>query len=79
MRLAVLIIGIVCFVLSSCVVVISASMPIINGPRASWSEAMMGIVPGAVCGMLSLIIAIVGVVLVMMAPKDGAKTRADED
>ena len=79
MRLAVLIVGIVCFVLSSCVVVVSASMPIINGPRASWSEAMMGIIPGAVCGVLSLIIAVVGVVLVMMAPKASAKTRAEED
>ncbi len=85
MRLAVLIIGIVCFVLSSCVVVISASMPIINGPRASWSEAMMGIIPGAVCGVLSLIIAVVGVVLVMMAPKAGAdaikrsRKEADRD
>lgn len=52
---------------------VSASMPIINGPRASWSEAMMGIIPGAVCGVLSLIIAGVGLMLVMTAPKSDAE------
>lgn len=68
MRLAVLIVGLVCFVLSMCVVSVSVSLPIINGPRTSWSEAMAGIVPGAICGALSLLIAIVGLVLVLMAP-----------
>ena len=69
MRLAVLLVGVVCFLLSTCVVGISASMPIINGPRASWNEAMMGIVPGAICAALSLIIAIVGLILVLLAPQ----------
>jgi hypothetical protein len=78
MKLAVLLTGIVCFLLSTCVVGISASMPIINGPRASWNEAMMGIVPGAICAVLSLIIAIVGLILVLLAPTKGIVAR-DED
>jgi len=79
MRLAVLIVGIVLFLLSLCAVGISVSMPIINGPRASWNEAMMGIIPGSICSVLSLLIAIVGLVLVLMSPKATDKTRGDGD
>jgi hypothetical protein len=67
--MAVLIVGLVLFLLSFCAVGISVSLPIINGPRTSWSEAMMGIIPASICTFLSLLIAIVGLVLVLMAPK----------
>jgi TRAP-type mannitol/chloroaromatic compound transport system permease small subunit len=77
MRLAVLIVGVVFFLLSLCVTGVSASMPIINKGHASWSEAMMGIVPGAICAMLSLVIAVVGLVLVLMAPKADPKQQDD--
>lgn len=69
MRLAVLIVGVICFLLSLCVLGVSTSLPIINGPRTSWSEAMAGIIPAGICSVLSLIIAIVGLVLVLLAPK----------
>lgn len=69
MRLAVMIVGIVLFLLSLCAVGVSVSLPIINGPRTSWNEAMMGIIPASICSVLSLIIAVVGLVLVLMAPK----------
>ncbi len=82
MRIAVLIVGIIGVLVSLCVVGVSASMPIINGPRASWDEAMLGIVPGAICCSLSFIIGVVGLVLVLMAPAADAsskKKRRDED
>jgi hypothetical protein len=87
MRLAVLIVGIVLTLLSCCAAGISTSLPIINGPHTSWNEAMMGIIPASICSVLSLVIAVVGLVLVLMAPKTDARTkgtprpedRSDED
>lgn len=80
MRLTVLIVGIVLFLLSLCVVGISISMPIVNGPRVSWKEAMMGIIPASICTVLSFIIAVVGLVLLATAPKATAmKNDSNED
>jgi hypothetical protein len=69
MRLAVLIVGVIFLLLSCCGLGVSVSLPIINGPRTSWNEAMAGIIPGAICSVLSLIIVVVGLILVLMAPK----------
>lgn len=44
------------------VFIVSLLLPIVNGPRTSWEEAMMGIIPGACCSFTSLGILIGGVV-----------------
>ena len=77
MRMTVLIVGIVLTLLSCCALGISTSMPIINKGRASWNEALMGIIPASICSVLSLIIAIVGLVLVLMAPKVDAPKKSE--
>ena len=78
MRLAVLIVGIVCFLISVLVLVISFLLPIVNGPRTSWEEAMYGIIPGALCSALSLVLCVVGLVLVLTNRKPG-RARDDRD
>lgn len=74
-------IGLAGFVLSLGVFVVSLLLPMINGPRTSWQEAMIGIIPGAFCSLIFFILGVVGLILMLTAqpvvprrPRDG-----DED
>ncbi len=73
MRLAVLIAGLVGLVLSLGVLLVSLLLPIVNGPRTSWAEAAWGIVPGAICAFVCFVITVVGLVLMLIAPKPAAR------
>jgi len=42
----ILVLGILGLLLGLMVTGISVALPIVNGPRTSWAEAMYGIVPG---------------------------------
>jgi hypothetical protein len=75
-------IGLVLFLLSMAVFVVSLLLPIVNAPRTTWEEAAIGIIPGALCSMLSFVIAVVGLILWLIAPapaKPGRRDRADDD
>jgi hypothetical protein len=52
----VLVLGILGVVLGFAVTAISVALPIVNGPRTSWEEAMFGIIPGAIVLVLSFIV-----------------------
>ncbi len=83
MKKALLIVGIICTVLSLCGVGISFSMPFLNPGAASWKEALtLGVLPTSICFAISFIIALVGLVLVLMTPKEEGsrkKPRRDQD
>lgn len=48
--------GIGCALFGLCAValVICLALPIVNAPRTSWEEMMVGIIPSAVCTCLSV-------------------------
>jgi hypothetical protein len=48
--------------ISLAVLVVSVMLPIVNGPRTSWEEAMWGILPGACCSFTSLGIVVGGII-----------------
>ena len=55
--------GVVGLLLGASVFCVSLLLPPLTNGRASWEEAMYGIVPGALCAALSLVLAVVGLVL----------------
>jgi hypothetical protein len=63
----VLIAGASLLLVSLAALVISVLIPIVNAPRTSWDEAMLGIVPSGGCSCLSLMILLVGVVLLVVS------------
>ena len=61
----VLVFGILGVLLGLLVTGISVALPIINGPRTSWDEAMFGIVPGAFVLIVSFFIFLIGLIFVI--------------
>ncbi|MEZ5344415.1 MAG: hypothetical protein R2681_02570 [Pyrinomonadaceae bacterium] len=69
MRIAVLVIGILGVVLGLIVSGASLALPGVTSNRIDFEEAMIGVVIGVLVFIISLIIAIVGLVLVIMNRK----------
>lgn len=61
----VLVLGILGVLLGLLVTGVSVALPIVNGPRTSWDEAMFGIIPGAVVLVVSFFIFLIGLVFVL--------------
>jgi hypothetical protein len=61
----VLVLGLLGVLLGLLVTVISVLLPIVNGPRTSWDEAMLGIIPGVIVLVLSFPIFLLGLILVI--------------
>lgn len=61
----VLTLGVLGVLLGLLVAGISAALPIINGPRTSWEEAMFGIIPGMLVLVISFFIFLLGLVFVI--------------
>ena len=67
----VMILGILGVLLGLAVTVISAALPIVNGPRTSWEEAMLGIIPGIIVLFFSFLVFILGLIFVIKNRKKG--------
>jgi hypothetical protein len=61
----VLVLGILGILLGLAVTGISVALPIVNGPRTSWEEAMYGIVPGVFVLIVSFFIFLIGLIFVI--------------
>ena len=61
----VLVLGILGMLLGLAVTGISVALPIINGPRTSWEEAMYGIIPGSLFLVFSFFVFLVGLIFVI--------------
>ncbi len=61
----VLILGILGVLLGLLVTGISVALPIVNGPRTSWEEAMLGIIPGVIVLVLSFFVFLIGLIFVI--------------
>jgi hypothetical protein len=79
MAIALLIIGLAGFFLSGCVFIVSVLLPVVSNGKTSWDEAMMGIIPGGCCSLLSLVIAAVGLILMLTAKKEPRSRPRDEE
>ena len=71
MRIAVLVIGILGVLLGLAVTGVSLALPELTSNRVNFEEAAIGIVIGALVFIVSIAIAIVGVVLIIMNKKKG--------
>lgn len=70
MAKAALIVGLVGVVIALGVVAVSLLLPVLSDGRTSWDEAMLGIIPGAVCFFLSLIMSLIGLVMFLTQKKE---------
>ena len=61
----ILVLGILGVLLGLLVTGISVALPIINGPRTSWNEAMLGIIPGSIVLVLSFFVLVIGLIFVI--------------
>lgn len=61
------IVGGVLLAMSLLVLVVSLLLPIVNAGKASWDEAMLGIIPGAGCSCLSFFILLGGAIWLLAA------------
>ena len=61
----VLVLGILGVLLGLAVTGISVALPIVNGPRTSWEEAMYGIIPGAFVLIVSFFVFLIGLIFVI--------------
>lgn len=61
----VMVLGTLGVLLGLAVTGISVALPIVNGPRTSWEEAMYGIVPGSVVFVFSFFVFLIGFVFVI--------------
>jgi hypothetical protein len=64
---ATFLVGMIGFILSLMVLGISVLLPIVNGPRTSWREAAWGIIPGAGCSFVFLVVMLIGLFLMLNA------------
>lgn len=64
-----LVLGILGLLLGGGVFLVSVLLPPLTNGRTSWEEAMLGIIPGALLFLVSLIVAVVGLVLILMKRK----------
>jgi hypothetical protein len=60
-------VGCAFFALSFGVLLVSVALPVLTDGRTSWSEAMVGIVPGALCSTISFVILVGGLVWMFAA------------
>jgi ABC-type antimicrobial peptide transport system permease subunit len=67
----ILVLGILGLLLGLLVTGVSVALPIVNGPRTSWEEAMYGIVPGVFVLIVSFFIFSIGLVFVLKNRKRG--------
>ena len=49
------------------VLLISLALPVISDGKTNWEEAMLGIIPSAICGFLSFLLLAGGVVWLALA------------
>lgn len=70
MRKLPLILGILGMLLGGAILVVSLLLPPLTNGRTSWEEAMLGIIPGALILIASLVVAVVGVVILVMKRKN---------
>jgi hypothetical protein len=60
-------IGTALTLLCGLVLLISLALPVMSSGKTSWDEAMLGIIPSAICGFLSFLLLVGGVVWLTMA------------
>ncbi len=60
------VVGGVLLAMSVLVLVVSLLLPILNAGKASWNEAMMGIIPGAGCSCTSFLILMGGIIWLLV-------------
>lgn len=70
-----IVISFIGFFLSMCVLGVSLLLPILNGPRTKWSEAAIGIVPGAFCSLCFLMMMLVSIVMLVVKKPDGQQDQ----
>ena len=68
----VLVLGILGVLLGFAVTAISIALPIVEGPRISWNEAALGIIPGALFLIFSFFVFLVGLIFVIKNRKKKA-------
>jgi hypothetical protein len=61
-----------CLVISLLVLGVSLLLPALTDGRTSWDEAMLGIVPGALCSTLSFLILVGGLIWLWLGGRKGA-------
>lgn len=69
--------GVIGFILSLGLLGVSLLLPIVNGPHTSWSEAAIGIVPGALCSFIFLVVMLVGLFLWLNQQDRRISNKAD--
>ena len=67
--LVALILGLVGVLLGGGVLLVSLLLPALTDGRTSWDEALLGIIPGALVLLFSLVVSVVGLVLMIVARK----------
>jgi hypothetical protein len=67
--LVVLIVGVFGVLLGGGVLLVSLLLPVLTDGRTSWDEAMLGIIPGALLLVLSLVVAAAGAVVLIVKRK----------
>jgi len=72
----VLVLGILGVLLGLAVTGVSVALPIVNGPRTSWEEAMYGIIPGSVVLVISFFIFLIGLIFVLKNRKKRSPNNA---
>jgi hypothetical protein len=67
--LVALILGLVGVLLGGGVLLVSLLLPALTDGRTSWDEALLGIIPGALVLLFSLVVSVVGLILMIVARK----------
>jgi len=65
----IMVLGILGFLLGLFVTGVSLALPILTDGRTSWEEAMLGFIPGAILIVLSLMVALIGLIFVIKGRK----------
>jgi hypothetical protein len=68
-----LVLGIIGILLGGITLLVSILLPPLTHGRTSWEEAMFGIIPGALCLLPSVLLALVGLVAVIFRKKKAAQ------
>ncbi len=64
-----LVFGILGIILGALVTIVSAALVPLTDGRTSWDEAMLGIIPGIIVFLISVVIAVIGLVLFIAGRK----------
>jgi hypothetical protein len=64
-----LLLGLAGMLLGGCVVLVSVLLPVLTHGRTSWGEAMMGLVPGTLVLVVSVPLALIGLVVILVRRK----------